>query len=98
MRRFVVSVLAASGLVLIGAGTASAEAVPAGGAAQAVAGKKVCKITDERLDELSGIVAVDDGFVVINDSTDDPSNRRVFFLDSKCQVTNAVEFGGDGPR
>ena len=97
MRRLVVSVLLASGLVVIGAGTAFAEDAGTG-AAQAQAGKKVCKVTDERLDELSGIVAVDDGFVVINDSTLQSSHKRVFFLDAKCKVDKTVSFSGAGPR
>ncbi|MEV6487253.1 hypothetical protein AB0M20_01250 [Actinoplanes sp. NPDC051633] len=97
MRRLVVSVLLASGLVMVGAGTAFAEDAGAG-AAQAQAGKKVCKVSDERLDELSGIVAVDDGFIVINDSTLKASHKRVFFLDNKCNVDKTVSFSGSGPR
>ena len=61
-------------------------------------GKQVCKITDKRLDELSGLVATKTGFVVINDSTDTDSHKRVFFLDTKCKVVNAVAFSGAGPR
>jgi hypothetical protein len=98
MRRLVVSVIVASGLVLTGAGTASAEQAPSAGAAQATAGKKVCKIEDERLPELSGIVATDDGFIVINDSSDQSSRRRIFFLDDKCEVVDDVSYSGDGPR
>ncbi len=98
MRRLVVSVIVASGLVLTGAGAAFAEQAPSAGAAQAAAGKKVCKIEDERLAELSGIVATDDGFIVINDSSDQSSRRRVFFLDDRCEVVDDVSYSGDGPR
>ncbi|MEV6631267.1 hypothetical protein AB0M54_10990 [Actinoplanes sp. NPDC051470] len=96
MRRLVVSVLCASGLVLTGAGTAFAEEAP-GGTAQAQAGKKVCKITDEKLPGLSGLVATDDGFVVINDSNPQNSRKRVFFLDAKCKVKDSVAYSGQGP-
>ena len=98
MRRLVVSVSVAFGLVLIGAGPALAEPAPEASAAQATAGKKVCKVTDERLDELSGIVATDDGFVVINDSTPLDSRKRVFFLNGDCAVVNTVSYSGNGPR
>src|SRR5262245_18806206 len=96
MRRLVVSVLCASGLVLTGAGTAFAEEAP-GGTAQAAAGKKVCKITDDKLPGLSGLVATDDGFVVINDSNPQSSRKKVFFLDAKCKVKDAVDYSGQGP-
>jgi hypothetical protein len=98
MRRLVVSVFVASGLVLIGAGAASAEQAPTAGAAQAAAGKKVCKITDERLGELSGLVATEDGFITVNDSSEQQSRKRIFFLNDKCKVVDDVSYGGDGPR
>ena len=98
MRRLVVSVLMGFGLVVIGSGAASAEPVPGASAAQAVAGKKICKVTDDRLDELSGIVATDDGFVVINDSSPQDSHKRIFFLNNKCKVVDDVAFSGAGPR
>ncbi|MEV4622828.1 hypothetical protein AB0J74_29450 [Asanoa sp. NPDC049573] len=88
----------------LGAGYGTAWAAPspsAGGAAGAVApvqGKKVCTITDEKLVELSGLVATKAGFVVINDSTDVSSRERVFYLDKKCKVTDSVSYSGGGPR
>ena len=63
-------------LVLGSALPASAEA--AGPAAQ-------CQITDPRLSELSGLVAVDDQLVAINDGGDQLS---VFLLDAGCQVVD----------
>ncbi|WP_246606181.1 hypothetical protein [Paractinoplanes toevensis] len=65
---------------------------------KATAGKSVCKVTDERLDELSGIVATKTGFVVINDSTTVETHRQIFFLDSKCKVVDEVSYSGKGPR
>ncbi|MCA2215298.1 hypothetical protein [Jidongwangia harbinensis] len=97
MRRHVVSVLAALGLAMTGVGTAHAEQAPEAGAAKAAAGKKICKVTDPKLDELSGIVATDDGFVVINDSSPQNSRERVFFLDDSCKITDQVEYSGKGP-
>ena len=90
MRRLVFPIIVAFGLVMIGAGGAFAE--PAG------AGKKICKVTDPRLDELSGIVATKRGFIVINDSTALDDHKRVFYLNDRCTVTNTVRFGGNGPR
>ncbi|HEU4348286.1 MAG TPA: hypothetical protein VFR35_10905, partial [Actinoplanes sp.] len=99
MRRLVVPIGVAFGLILIGAGPALAEPAPGVSTAeQAVPGKKVCAITDERLDELSGIVATDDGFVVINDSTSQSSRKRVFFLNGTCEVVDTVAYSGNGPR
>ncbi|MBW4705554.1 hypothetical protein J7462_28200 [Micromonospora sp. RL09-050-HVF-A] len=74
-------------------------AVPLVGVAPlAVAGKKKCTITDERLRELSGLVATKTGYVVINDGTLQESRKRVFFLDTKCKIAREpVKFSGDGP-
>jgi hypothetical protein len=95
MRRLVVSIIVASGLVLIGAGSAHADPVPGASAAKAAAGKKVCKVTDPKLNELSGIVATQDGYIVINDSS---AQERVFFLDEDCGITDDVSYTGAGPR
>ncbi|SCG53151.1 hypothetical protein GA0070623_2119 [Micromonospora rifamycinica] len=66
--------------------------------AAAVAGKKKCTITDERLRELSGLVATKTGYIVINDGTLQESRKRVFFLDTKCKIAKEpVKYSGDGP-
>ena len=98
MRRHVLSIIMASGLVMVGAGTASAEPVPTTGAAEPVPGKKVCKIEDPRLTALSGMVATKEGFVVINDGVPQESGKKVFFLDAECKVVDATSFSGNGPR
>jgi hypothetical protein len=98
MRRLVFSVIVASGLVVIGAGPAFAEAAPTAAGAKAVPGKKMCKIVDPKLNEISGLVATKTGYVVINDSTDVPSHKRVFFLNEDCKITKSVPFSGNGPR
>ncbi|GAA2473750.1 hypothetical protein Ahu01nite_047490 [Winogradskya humida] len=86
----------AFGLVVAGAVPASAEEAPAASATKAAAGKKVCKVTDPLLDELSGIVATDDGFIVINDGSLTDEKKKVFFLDDKCAIKNSVAYSG-GP-
>ncbi|GAA2622161.1 hypothetical protein GCM10010436_28180 [Paractinoplanes durhamensis] len=65
---------------------------------KATAGKSVCKITDPRLDELSGMVATSTGFIVINDSTNIATHQKIFFLDTKCKVVDEQSYSGKGPR
>ncbi|WP_422752751.1 hypothetical protein [Micromonospora sp. WMMD708] len=73
-------------------------AVGAGPLLAAAAGKKKCTITDERLRELSGLVATKTGYIVINDGTLQESRKRVFFLDTKCKIAKEpVKYSGDGP-
>ena len=98
MRRLVFPVIAGLGLVMIGPSSAFAEDPVPTVSVKATAGKKACKVTDPRLDELSGIVATTSGYVVINDSTDLASHKKVFFLDTKCRVTKTVAYSGNGPR
>ncbi|MFI6265415.1 hypothetical protein [Micromonospora sp. NPDC051006] len=52
----------------------------------------VCELGDRRLAEISGMVATDDGFVMMNDGADDEARRRIFFLDSACAVARAVPY------
>jgi hypothetical protein len=52
----------------------------------------VCRIDDARLDEISGMVATDTGFVVVNDGADDEARRRVFYLDADCAVVRTVRY------
>ena len=98
MRRLVFSVIVASGLVLTGAGPALAEAAPVAADAKAEPGKKMCKIVDPRINEVSGLVATKTGYIVINDSTDVASHKRVFFLDQDCSIKKQVTYSGNGPR
>lgn len=100
MRRVLPSVMAALGVLGIGvtfAGAAASAAVAPSPSADARPGEKICTIEDERLIELSGLVATDDGFVVINDGSEIESRERIFFLDKDCKVTNAVRYSGGGP-
>ena len=43
------------------------------------------------------MVATADGYVVINDGSELERRKRVFFLDKKCKVTNAVQFPAPAP-
>ncbi|MEH1014956.1 hypothetical protein V6U90_17820 [Micromonospora sp. CPCC 206060] len=101
MRRAVSSVTVAFGLACVfTAGPAALAAPtpgPTGQGGVPAAGKKRCGITDSKLRELSGLVGTKTGYVVINDGTDVPSRKRIFFLDSKCKITRAVEYSGNGP-
>jgi hypothetical protein len=97
MRRLVLPVIAAFGLVMIGSSSAFADDPAPVVSAPSTPGKKVCKIADANLDEVSGIVATKTGFIVINDGSDDPAKKRIFFLDSKCKVADKVSYTGSGP-
>ncbi|WP_240670518.1 esterase-like activity of phytase family protein [Actinoplanes solisilvae] len=44
------------------------------------------------MDELSGLVAVDNGYAVVNDGSDFANRRRIFFLNSSCRVTRTVPY------
>ncbi|WDZ87589.1 hypothetical protein [Micromonospora cathayae] len=100
MRRAVSSITVAFGLLTatIGcAGVAVAAPAPTASDAAPPAGKKRCTVTDERLRELSGLVATKSGYIVVNDSTDIDSHKRVFYLDTRCEVTKSVRYSGQGP-
>ncbi|MEU1745210.1 hypothetical protein ACPXB5_03050 [Micromonospora arida] len=102
MRRVVSSITVALGLLgatVALAGVAAAAPAPgASGPPAANPGQKRCTITDERLRELSGLVATKSGYIVINDSTDVAARKRVFFLDSKCKISKEpVRYSGQGP-
>ncbi|MGV9211930.1 hypothetical protein ACTFTM_08720 [Micromonospora sp. RB23] len=102
MRRVVSSVTVALGLfgaTVALAGVAVAAPAPVSSQPLAAApGKKRCTVTDERLRELSGLVATKSGYIVINDGTEVDARKRIFFLDSKCKaVKEPVRYSGSGP-
>lgn len=47
----------------------------------------VCTVSDERLNEISGIVATADGYAVINDGG---QQVKVYLLDEQCDVTDVI--------
>nr|MDT0657038.1 hypothetical protein [Micromonospora sp. DSM 115978] len=97
MRRVLSPILVAGGLagMILGAVGAS---LALGASPALAAGKKVCTVTDDRLIELSGMIATESGYIVINDSSDSDAGDRVFLLDKKCKVLDDVRYGGNGPR
>ncbi|MER7472502.1 hypothetical protein, partial [Micromonospora sp. NPDC000018] len=101
MRRAVSSVTVALGLLgatVACAGVALAAPASASSPLAAAAGKKRCTVADERLRELSGLVATKSGYVVVNDGTEVESRKRVFFLNTRCEVTKEpVRYSGQGP-
>ncbi|MDG4785791.1 hypothetical protein O7626_07595 [Micromonospora sp. WMMD1102] len=97
MRRVLSMVLVASGLLGLTLGLLGASLGFGAVAASAAAGKKVCTITDERMTELSGMIATSSGYVLVNDGSEDASRERVFLLDNKCKLKKAVQFASN-PR
>ncbi|MDO3705169.1 hypothetical protein Q3W71_26210 [Micromonospora sp. C28SCA-DRY-2] len=79
-----------------GAAVAAVLALPAPSGAVAAPtpapGAPVCRIRDDRLTEISGMAATDDGYVVVNDGADDAARRRIFFLAADCAVTRTVSY------
>jgi hypothetical protein len=71
---------------------AAAAAAPAAPAVLAAGAQRVCRIGDDRLVEISGLVATGTGYVVVNDGSDDAARRRIFFLDDKCSVVRTVSY------
>jgi hypothetical protein len=80
--------------LLMGAVPPAAAASPSPAVSPSVttAGSPVCRITDPRVVEVSGLVATAAGFVVINDSSPVRSGEKIFFLDAGCAVVNVVSY------
>ncbi|MEU4156710.1 hypothetical protein [Actinoplanes sp. NPDC026670] len=95
MRRLVFPTIVAIGLVMVGSSSASAEdPTPAPTvSAKSTPGKKLCKIADTQLTELSGIVATKNGFVVVNDGREGVT-PKIFFLNRECKKTKESGFNG----
>ncbi|MFF5081860.1 hypothetical protein ACFY36_32820 [Actinoplanes sp. NPDC000266] len=78
-----------SGAVAVAAVLVAATGGPAYAAA---APERVCRVGDSRLNEISGMAATGNGYVVVNDGADDPAGRRIFFLDGRCKVVRTVAY------
>lgn len=66
---------------------------PAVAAAAVAEGAQIaCVVDDERVGELSGLVATPTGYIAINDSHWDASAIRIFYLDKKCKLTKSVRY------
>lgn len=80
-------------LATLAAAAGLAASTTAGvGAAVGAAPTDVCVIEDSRATELSGLVALETGYVVVNDSQDDAGAIRVIYLDAGCAVTRTVRY------
>ncbi|MEQ4303175.1 hypothetical protein ABNF97_17600 [Plantactinospora sp. B6F1] len=95
MRRVLSMVPVVSGVLGLSLGLVGASLGFGVVAASAAAGKKVCTITDERMTELSGMIATSSGYVMINDGSEDPSRERVFLLDTKCKLKKTVQYASN---
>ncbi|GAA2633740.1 hypothetical protein GCM10010399_77820 [Dactylosporangium fulvum] len=58
----------------------------------ATPGTPVCTISDPQVTEVSGLVATDDGYVVVNDSNIERSRVKIMFLDRQCKLTRSVSY------
>jgi hypothetical protein len=52
-------------------------------------------VNDPRLQEISGLAAVDTGYLAVNDSNPDPSVMRIYRLDNQCKVTGTTAYPSD---
>ncbi len=105
MRRAVVSVMALVGLMgsappaTAGQLPATAEpSAPPSASGEPAHGTEVCAIRDDRLIELSGMVATATGYVVMNDGTDVLSRGKVFQLDGSCRPSRTASYPAPGQK
>ncbi|MEV6969017.1 hypothetical protein AB0M47_28260 [Hamadaea sp. NPDC051192] len=102
MRRVTFSVMAVGAALLLGSPAWAVDPSPSTSAATTAAqGKKICKLTDAKVGELSGIVATESGFLAVNttDNVDNAaeSHQKIWQLTSACKVTGkGISFGGGG--
>lgn len=83
------------GLVSAPVGAAPSPSPAAGEAEKAVPGVKACTVNDGgtfKLTELSGLLAVDKSYYVINDSNDNAEKVKLFKLDSACKLKTSYKF------
>jgi hypothetical protein len=91
------------GAALVGPAAAQPSPTPSGPAEAevevppAVPGEIVCTIVDWRMQELSGLVALDDGgYIAINDGTQSWQRWPIFLLGPDCQPAGEIYYTGDG--
>lgn len=97
MRRLSAQLTVAAAAVWLAAGAVPVAAAqpsptPEAPPPEAVPGEEVCPIGDPRLVELSGLVALEDGYAVVNDSSLSDDRVGVFLLDQGCQVTDQIGY------
>ncbi|MEV0270767.1 hypothetical protein AB0H43_18440 [Hamadaea sp. NPDC050747] len=102
MRRVTFSVMAVGAALLLGSPAWAVDPSPSTSAATPAAqGKKVCKLSDLKVGELSGIVATSSGYLAVN-TTENVENaveshQKIWQLTAACKVTGkGISFGGGG--
>ncbi|WP_201754084.1 flagellar basal-body rod protein FlgG [Micromonospora rubida] len=88
-RRWVTAGAALAAVIIVGAAPAAAGPPTV---LSPAAGTPACQVRDGRLNEISGMAATGDGFVVVNDGADEEARRRIFFLDADCAVVRTVRY------
>ncbi|NUT19723.1 MAG: hypothetical protein HOV77_11090 [Hamadaea sp.] len=101
MRRVTFSVMAVGAALLLGSPALAADPSPSAAAAAPAQGKKLCKLSDERVGELSGIVATSTGYLAVNtaENVDNPveSHQKIWQLTANCKISGkGIAFGGNG--
>jgi hypothetical protein len=96
MRRLVFPTIVAIGLVMVGSSSASAEdPTPAPTvSAKSTPGKKLCKIGDTELTEISGLATTKNGYAVVNDGRIDGGTAKIYFLNRECKKVKEASFDG----
>jgi hypothetical protein len=79
-------------MTFLSAGAALIVAVLPMTGVPAAAPEPLCRVSDDRLVEISGLLADGDGYVVVNDGADEESGRKIFYLSRKCKVTRTVSY------
>lgn len=51
-----------------------------------------CTVNDDRVGELSGLAVTDTGYVGIDDSNDQPSAIKIFYLTKTCKLSRTVSY------
>ena len=75
---------------LVGAGAVPAAADPSGEPTPPKEGEKLCTVEDQRLSELSGLVADGDGYWAIPDGSDSITQLDLYRLGKDCSVEKVV--------
>lgn len=100
MRRMTIPVIAVGAALLLGSPAVAVDPSPSA-PATAAQGKKMCKLSDPKLGEVSGIVAAGKGYVAVNTTAAvesvTASHQKIFVLDAACKISRGQAYSGDGP-
>jgi hypothetical protein len=70
--------------------TSPSTTVPSTTASKAAAGQRLCDITDPLIDDISGLVAIENGYAVINDRGSQEQSSQIHLLNADCAVTTTL--------